>query len=120
MNKVEQIKQVTSEYNLSEDMKTSQAMDMIIDIINAEDDYDIIVMSKNKLVLLSKLLKEVRAVIKGREGKELMSYKLKTQRNTIESLCSENGLNKWVDRCKATLNKQILKTQIKDDVDDEI
>jgi hypothetical protein len=73
-----------------------------------------IVISKDKLVLLSKLLKEMKDLYTGVEGKELLSHKFKSQRRIVETLFEDKSINDYIDNLKDRLYKAKLKAQIKE------
>ena len=64
---------------------------------------EVITINKNKLVLLSKLLKDIKNLSKEKNEKEAKKYTI--QRRIIESLFSEEALNKHI----TTLTKKIKK-----------
>lgn len=117
-----QIKNIVKEYDNDRDMPTEDALNKIKDVLedNKDNNVERIILTKNKLVLLSKLLKEVRALYPKDEGKEIMRYKLKTQRNVVESFNSGIDIDKWINRCKGTIRKHALKQQITENEDDEV
>jgi len=67
--------------------------------------------SKNKLVLLSKLLKDVKNLYKDVEGKELLRYKYKTQRKMVETIFDEEAIDTYIEKLKNTLYKHSIKKQ---------
>jgi len=67
--------------------------------------------NKNKLVLLSKLLKDVKNIYKNVEGKELLVYKYKTQRRIVETIFTDKALNIYIDKLKNILYKEAIKKQ---------
>ena len=83
-----------------------------------------ITISKDKLVLLSKLLKDTKNLYKDVEGKELVAYKYKTQRRMIETLFDETAIDKYIDKLKDGLYKASIKKQagelINDIEEDEV
>ena len=74
-----------------------------------------VVISKDKLVLLSKLLKEMKAVYKEMEGKELLVYKFQTQRRLVETFFEEKNIDDYIDNLKERLYKSRLKKQVKEE-----
>ncbi len=78
-------------------------------------DKENVVISKDKLVLLSKLLKEMKAVYKEMEGKELLVYKFQTQRRIVETFFEERNIDDYIDNLKERLYKAQLKQQVKEE-----
>jgi len=70
-----------------------------------------ITISKDKLVLLSKLLKDTKNLYKDVEGKELVAYKYKTQRRMIETLFDEEAIDGYIDKLKDKLYKDTIRKQ---------
>lgn len=70
-----------------------------------------IIISKDKLVLLSKLLKDTKNLYKDVEGKELLVYKYKTQRRMVETLLDESVIDNYIDKLKDKLYKDSIKKQ---------
>ena len=67
---------------------------------------EMITISKDKLVLLSKLLKDTKNLYKDVEGKALLTYKYKTQRRMIETLFDDTAIDKYIDNLKDKLYKE--------------
>ena len=74
---------------------------------------EMITFSKDKIVLLSKLMKEIKNVYAEQKGKELLIYKYRVQRKLLESMLDEKAINKYITTIKENLNKEELKKQIK-------
>jgi len=72
---------------------------------------EMIKISKDKLVLLSKLLKDTKNLYKDLEGKELVAYKYKTQRRMIETLFDEEAIDGYIDKLKDKLYKERIRKQ---------
>jgi hypothetical protein len=81
-----------------------------------------IIFKKNKLVLLSKLLKDVKNIYNEEKGRELETYKLRTQRKFLETIFEEEAVDKYINRLQNILTKHNLKKQISEEIinDDEV
>jgi hypothetical protein len=81
-----------------------------------------IIFKKNKLVLLSKLLKDVKNIYNEEKGRELETYKLRTQRKFLETIFEEEAVDKYINRLQNILTKHNLKKQINEEIinDDEV
>ena len=79
---------------------------------------ELITISKDKLVLLSKLLKEMKALYKDVEGRELLVYKYQTQRRIVETFFEEKNVDEYIDNLKERLYKARLKEQVKETKND--
>jgi len=72
---------------------------------------EMITISKDKLVLLSKLLKDTKNLYKDVEGKELVAYKYRTQRRMIETLFDDTAIDGYIDKLKDKLYKEFIRKQ---------
>jgi|AntAceMinimDraft_18_1070375.scaffolds.fasta_scaffold01202_16 valyl-tRNA synthetase len=70
-----------------------------------------IIIKKNKLVLLSKLLKDVKNIFKEIKGKELLTYKYNVQRKMIETLFDDEVIDKYIDNLKHKVYTNDIKKQ---------
>ena len=75
--------------------------------------------SKNKLIVLSKLLKEMKNLYREDEGKELFTYKLKIQRRMVETMLEEENIDVYINKLRTAIHKKKLKQQITDFEDDD-
>ena len=78
-----------------------------------------ITISKNKLILLSKLIKDLKNEYKEQKGKEKMIYKLRTQRRLIETFFDEDYINTYIDSLKQRIANINLKKQLKEETDED-
>jgi hypothetical protein len=76
--------------------------------------------SKNKLIVLSQLLKEMKNLYREDEGKDLLVYKLKTQRRMVETLFDVDAVDLYINKLRTAIHKKKLKQQITDFEDDEV
>lgn len=75
--------------------------------------------SKDKLVVLSKLLKELKNLYREEDGKELMTYKLKVQRRMVETFFDVDAIDTYINKLRTAIHKKKLKQQITEFEDEE-
>lgn len=75
-----------------------------------------ITISKDKLILLSRLLKDMKETYRDVEGKELLVYKFQTQRRMVETFRDTENIDAYIDNLKERLYKARLKQQVKDNL----
>ena len=110
MTIIDNMKKMFAEYDADETMETHELVENLRKELFAEPKD--VVISKNKMVLLSKLLKDVKNSYKELDGKELMVYKFTTQRKFIETIMESESLDKFIDSLKNRNYKLKLKEQI--------
>jgi len=76
---------------------------------------EMITISKDKLVLLSQLLKEVKNQCSEIQGKELTTYAYKSQRAIVETILND-AVDKTIDTLKRFQAKEQLKALAKEDI----
>ncbi len=84
-----------------------------------DNDKVYICISKDKLVLLSKLLKDLKNEFVDTVGKEKQVYKLRVQRRIVETLFDDLHINKFIDGLKQKLSNINLKKQLLEEDDED-
>jgi len=68
---------------------------------------------KNKLVLLSKLLKDNKNIYKELDKNALSIHKFVSQRKIVEMCISEDAIDKYITRLENDYKKQLLNKEVK-------
>jgi hypothetical protein len=88
-------------------------------VVEVNEEIKEIKISKGKLVLLSKLLKDLKNLCVDVKGKELEGYRYKTQRQLIEVIFDDERLNQFIDSLNRKLKKELLKQQVRQEIQNE-
>jgi len=80
--------------------------------LNSDEFPKNIIINKNKLVLISKLIKDLKHEYINIADKELIRYKLNIQRKLIERLFNDDSINKMIDNLNNQINKAKIKNQL--------
>jgi len=61
---------------------------------------DELVISKNKIYLLIRLLDETREILKSLEGHSLLKHDLKILKETFDSILTNDGIDRYLEKAK--------------------
>ena len=91
------------------------------------DEYEIeeqesdVIITRNKLVLIGKLLKTLKELMttNNENPSKIVLYKINVQKKMIESLLHDNALDSFIDTLRRKIDKEKLRIEIDENIDEE-